>query len=119
VDTSTGVLTDVKSFAKAIREVSPQTLVVVDGVCATGSPLSSRSCCCLAMSAVMPTNDWWLTYVTPHAGAEEFRMDEWDVDVCHTASQKAIGVPPGLAILLASPRAMVRLAHCGVFVLSC
>jgi alanine-glyoxylate transaminase/serine-glyoxylate transaminase/serine-pyruvate transaminase len=42
------------------------------------------------------------------AGAEEFRMDEWDVDVCHTASQKAIGVPPGLAILLASPRAMVR-----------
>lgn len=34
-------------------------------------------------------------------------MDEWDVDVCFTASQKAIGVPPGLAILLASPRAMV------------
>jgi hypothetical protein len=28
-------------------------------------------------------------------------------------------VPPGLAILLASPRAMVRLAHCRVFVLSC
>ncbi len=41
------------------------------------------------------------------AGAEEFRMDEWDIDVCFTASQKAIGVPPGLSILLASQRAMV------------
>jgi alanine-glyoxylate transaminase/serine-glyoxylate transaminase/serine-pyruvate transaminase len=34
-------------------------------------------------------------------------MDEWDVDVVLTASQKAIGVPPGLAILMASQRAMV------------
>jgi hypothetical protein len=34
-------------------------------------------------------------------------MDEWDVDVVLTASQKAIGVPPGLAILVASQRAMV------------
>ena len=37
---------------------------------------------------------------------EELRMDDWDVDVALTASQKAIGVPPGLALLVAGPRAL-------------
>jgi alanine-glyoxylate transaminase/serine-glyoxylate transaminase/serine-pyruvate transaminase len=37
---------------------------------------------------------------------EELRMDDWGVDVAFTASQKAIGVPPGLALLVAGPRAM-------------
>lgn len=35
-----------------------------------------------------------------------FRQDEWAIDVCLTASQKALGVPPGLAVLMLSPRAM-------------
>ncbi|KAJ6441829.1 alanine--glyoxylate aminotransferase [Purpureocillium lavendulum] len=33
VDTSTGVLSDIKSIAAAVKKVSPETLVVVDGVC--------------------------------------------------------------------------------------
>jgi alanine-glyoxylate transaminase/serine-glyoxylate transaminase/serine-pyruvate transaminase len=37
---------------------------------------------------------------------EELRMSEWGVDVALTASQKAISVPPGLALLVAGPRAM-------------
>jgi alanine-glyoxylate transaminase/serine-glyoxylate transaminase/serine-pyruvate transaminase len=37
---------------------------------------------------------------------EELRMSEWGVDVAFTASQKAISVPPGLALLVAGPRAM-------------
>lgn len=39
------------------------------------------------------------------AGAE-FRQTAWGVDVCVTASQKAIGVPPGLALLMMRPKAM-------------
>ncbi|GAB4470385.1 MAG: alanine--glyoxylate aminotransferase family protein [Anaerolineales bacterium] len=39
-------------------------------------------------------------------GAEELRMDEWGVDVALTASQKAIGVPPGLALWMVSQRAL-------------
>jgi len=38
---------------------------------------------------------------------EELRQEEWGIDVALTASQKAIGVPPGLALLVAGPRAMV------------
>ena len=37
---------------------------------------------------------------------EELRMDDWGVDLAFTASQKAIGVPPGLALLVAGERAM-------------
>jgi len=36
----------------------------------------------------------------------ELRQDEWGVDIALTASQKAIGVPPGLALLVVSPRAL-------------
>lgn len=74
VDTSTGVLADVKAIAALTRRVSPETLVMVDGVCAIG--------------------------------VEELRFDEWDLDYVMTASQKAIGVPAGLSISIASGRAL-------------
>jgi alanine-glyoxylate transaminase/serine-glyoxylate transaminase/serine-pyruvate transaminase len=38
--------------------------------------------------------------------AEEMRQEEWGIDLALTASQKAIGVPPGLALVVAGPRAM-------------
>lgn len=72
VDTSTGVLTDVKGLAALARRYD--ILIVVDGVCSVAG--------------------------------EELRMTEWGVDVALTASQKAISVPPGLALLVAGPRAM-------------
>jgi len=37
---------------------------------------------------------------------EEMRQEEWGIDLALTASQKAIGVPPGLALLVAGPQAM-------------
>jgi alanine-glyoxylate transaminase/serine-glyoxylate transaminase/serine-pyruvate transaminase len=37
---------------------------------------------------------------------EEMWQEEWGIDVALTASQKAIGTPPGLALLVAGPRAM-------------
>lgn len=37
---------------------------------------------------------------------EEIRQEEWGIDVVVTASQKAVGVPPGLALLVASKNAM-------------
>ncbi len=37
---------------------------------------------------------------------EEIRQEEWGIDIVLTASQKAIGVPPGLALLVASPKAV-------------
>lgn len=37
---------------------------------------------------------------------EELCQQEWGIDVALTASQKAIGVPPGLALLMVGPQAM-------------
>jgi alanine-glyoxylate transaminase/serine-glyoxylate transaminase/serine-pyruvate transaminase len=37
---------------------------------------------------------------------EVIRQDEWKIDVVLTASQKAVGVPPGLALMVVSQRAM-------------
>ncbi|GHC48404.1 pyridoxal-phosphate-dependent aminotransferase family protein [Ulvibacter litoralis] len=37
---------------------------------------------------------------------EAIKQDDWGLDVVLTASQKAVGVPPGLALLVASERAL-------------
>jgi alanine-glyoxylate transaminase/serine-glyoxylate transaminase/serine-pyruvate transaminase len=39
-------------------------------------------------------------------GGEEMRQDDWGIDVALTASQKAVGVPPGLALVVVGPEAM-------------
>lgn len=38
--------------------------------------------------------------------SEDIRQEAWGLDVVLTASQKAVGVPPGLALLVASPKAV-------------
>ncbi|KAG2202864.1 hypothetical protein INT46_007544 [Mucor plumbeus] len=74
VDTSTGVLSDIKAVAETVKSVSPNTLIVVDGVCSVGS--------------------------------EEIRFDAWNLDIVITGSQKGLGVPPGLSIVIASQKAL-------------
>lgn len=39
-------------------------------------------------------------------GGIEVRVDEWNIDICASGSQKCLGVPPGLALLSVSPRAL-------------
>lgn len=39
-------------------------------------------------------------------GAQEMRFDAWGVDVCVTGSQKGLMIPPGLAFVALSPRAV-------------
>lgn len=72
VDTSTGVIADIRNLAHLGRQYN--VLVIVDGVCSVAG--------------------------------EELPTEDWGVDLVLTASQKALGVPPGLAIVVAGPRAM-------------
>jgi aspartate aminotransferase-like enzyme len=39
-------------------------------------------------------------------GAHEFRFDEWGIDACVTGSQKGLMIPPGLAFVAVSERAI-------------
>ena len=71
---STGVLSDIKTIAQTVKSISPETLVVVDGVCSVGS--------------------------------EEIRFDSWGLDIIISGSQKGLGVPPGLSVVVASQQAI-------------
>ena len=42
-------------------------------------------------------------------GGNEFLTDEWGIDIAITGSQKALAIPPGLAVVSTSPRAEERL----------
>jgi aspartate aminotransferase-like enzyme len=57
-----------------VKRVSPDTLVILDAVCAVAS--------------------------------EDIQMDKWGIDVVISASQKGLGAPPGLSIVIASQKAM-------------
>ncbi|KAJ3393276.1 hypothetical protein HDU84_002355 [Entophlyctis sp. JEL0112] len=74
VDTSSGVLNNVRDICAVVHRVSPQTLIALDGVCSVG--------------------------------AEVIKQEEWGIDVVMTGSQKALGVPPGLAVMVVSKRAL-------------
>ena len=39
-------------------------------------------------------------------GSHQVQVDDWDIDVCYSASQKCLGSPPGLAPISMGPRAM-------------
>lgn len=80
VDTSTGVLSDAKMIGEVVKEVSPETLVVLDGVCSVAS--------------------------------EEIRFDDWGIDVVVGATQKGLGVPPGLSVVCASKKAIKVSSPC-------
>ncbi|MBI4547557.1 MAG: alanine--glyoxylate aminotransferase family protein [Ignavibacteriae bacterium] len=42
-------------------------------------------------------------------GAHEFRFDQWGIDVCVTGSQKGLMIPPGLAFVALSQRAIAAM----------
>ncbi len=43
-------------------------------------------------------------------GGLEFKMDEWGIDACTSASQKNLAAPPGLGFVAVSPAAMDEIA---------
>ena len=52
------------------------------------------------------TDTLLLVDVVSSLAAIEFRMDEWGVDLAAAGSQKALMMPPGLAVVAAGPKAM-------------
>jgi len=75
-ETSTGMQNPVKEVAEAVRDVAPDTLILVDAV----SSLSGA----------------------------KIETDAWGLDMVLTSSQKAIALPPGLALAAVSDRALEK-----------
>jgi alanine-glyoxylate transaminase/serine-glyoxylate transaminase/serine-pyruvate transaminase len=82
------------------RDVKLMTVTHVDTSTAVATDVESLAALGRAYGALVVVDG-----VCSVAG-EELRQDAWGVDLALTASQKAIGVPPGLALVVAGPRAM-------------
>ena len=77
-------------------------LGVVHGETSTGvlSPLEE-------LAAVAHRHDTLIIADTVSSlGGQEVAMDDWDVDICYSATQKCVGAPPGLAPISLGQRAI-------------
>jgi alanine-glyoxylate transaminase/serine-glyoxylate transaminase/serine-pyruvate transaminase len=52
------------------------------------------------------SNAFYIVDAVCSLGGMEVRVDDWNIDVCASGSQKGIGVPPGLALLSVSNKAL-------------
>jgi alanine-glyoxylate transaminase/serine-glyoxylate transaminase/serine-pyruvate transaminase len=86
----------------ALQQTGPKLMTVthVDTSTAVGADVKSLATLGQAHGALVVVDG-----VCAVAG-EEMRQAEWGIDLALTASQKAIGTPPGLALVVAGPRAM-------------
>lgn len=99
-----GAAPDISKIEEALRAVRYKALVVAHVDTSTGvlTPLKPLSD---LLKRVSPDTLFIVDGVASVA-CEDFQFTAWEVDVVATGSQKAIGCPPGLSILMVSPRAL-------------
>ena len=96
-----GQVIDPDRVRRAIEEYRPKVVTITHVDTSTGVRLDVESLSQLAneRDALVVVDG------VCSIGGEEFHADAWGVDVALTASQKAIGAPPGLAIVTVGQRA--------------
>lgn len=88
----------------AVEQLRPTHVFATHVDTSTGVRVDAQAICSIAAQVgAMTVFDG----VCATAG-ERFNMAEWGADVYLTASQKAIGLPPGLGLLVMSERAVAR-----------
>ena len=94
---------DVQVLADALEQHGPVKAVgVVHAETSTGvlTPLPE------IVNLVHRHNALAIVDAVTSLGGHDLRMDEWDLDVCYSGTQKCLGAPPGLAPISFGPRAM-------------
>lgn len=102
VQAEPGDAPSLEQIEATLSEVKPKALFATHVDTSTGVRTDAA-----ALSALARKHDALSIFdgVCATAG-ERFEMEAWDADIYLTASQKAIGLPVGLALLVASPRAL-------------
>ncbi|OQR94412.1 hypothetical protein ACHHYP_01311 [Achlya hypogyna] len=101
----------IEALKDALRK--PYKLITITHVDTSTGVLSDAAGYAAAIRAAQPDALVVLDGVCS-LGGEELRTKAWDIDVVLTGSQKCIGVPAGLALLMLRPRALAehsRLGH--------
>lgn len=95
-----GAAPSLDEIGDAIKKHQPKVLTITHVDTSTGVRTDVESIAKLANGALVVVDG------VCSVGGEVLRQREWNVDIALTASQKALGTPPGLAVLVASKRAM-------------
>lgn len=102
-----GTVPDLDDVRRALEDTRPQVLFATHVDTSTGVRVDPVPVCELAIEfGALSVFDGVCA-----TAAERFEMQEWGADVYLTASQKAIGLPPGLALMVVSARAMEHRRH--------
>ncbi|HEY2596425.1 MAG TPA: aminotransferase class V-fold PLP-dependent enzyme [Chloroflexota bacterium] len=86
----------------AIRQHQPRAVAVVHGETSTGveQPLGGLAAACHAQGALL------IVDAVATLGGLRLPVDELEVDICFSGSQKCLSAPPGMAPITLSERAM-------------
>jgi aspartate aminotransferase-like enzyme len=99
-DVEWGEVHDVTELATRLTRREYSAMTVVHSETSTGALNDVRALCAVARERGVAC----LVDSVSGIGGVEFRFDAWEFDYAMTASQKALGVPPGLAFAVASER---------------
>jgi alanine-glyoxylate transaminase/serine-glyoxylate transaminase/serine-pyruvate transaminase len=102
-----GAHADHAALLELILAGDPPALVCMTHVDTSSGVLADCASLAATVRAAAPAAIIVVDGVCATGGIEE-SMDAWDVDVVLTGAQKALSVPPGLALLAVSPRAHER-----------
>jgi alanine-glyoxylate transaminase/serine-glyoxylate transaminase/serine-pyruvate transaminase len=97
-----GTAPSADKVAQTVRQVKPKAVFATHVDTSTGVRIDAEMVCRAAREVdALTVFDGVCATV-----AETFEMQKWGADIYLTGSQKAVGLPPGLALLVASPRAL-------------
>ena len=101
-DVKWGEAADAQAIAKLLKE-NPGTKVVYSTLCETSTGVVNDI---KSIAGVVSGTDAVLVVdAISGLSADEFKPDEWGVDVVVSGSQKGLMLPPGLAFITLSPKA--------------
>lgn len=102
VEAPWGEAIPVQAIAEAVERERPKVVGIVHAETSTGvlQPLEEVS------RIVHEAGALFLVDTVTSLGGHPVRVDEWRIDACYSGTQKCLGVPPGLAPVSFSPRAM-------------
>ena len=104
VEAPWGRIVDPEDMAAAIRETQPALVAVVHAETSTGvlQPLDE------IRRAAHTAGSLLLVDCVTSLGGVELKIDEWQIDVAYSGTQKCLSCPPGLAPVTFGERALER-----------
>lgn len=107
VDAEWGKPLDVGAMHEAILRVRPRVVCVVHAETSTGVCQDVAE----IAKAAHEVDALFVVDAVTSLGGQPVLVDEWDIDVCYSGSQKCLGAPSGLSPFTINDRALERAQH--------